>query len=191
MTPPDPSPLFLPLPCAPFFSPRSSDIVSFWYGVLEPSRVMQPVAGTNGGGANGAWLSYDLYNVLLRLYLRAGDTERIVQSLLDQAVSVAPECVLLGMANSKVDEQCDSDTSGNDPNQLRLRLYNTLLVRRGPPVCAPRLRVCVHFHDPPCPIPATPRRRPLRRSSHSRICARSRRGIRPRSCSGCGRCRVR
>jgi hypothetical protein len=105
------------------------EMISFWYGVLDPARVLQPVTGvTQTASPNGAWLSVDLYAVLLRLSTcGAADVERSAGALLDQAAGSCPELVLLGMASSKHDDGCDGDPTGQDPNPVRSRLYNALL----------------------------------------------------------------
>lgn len=107
-----------------------ADIISFTYGIVDQSRLMQPVAGSAAGvgNPNSAWCSVDLYSVLLRLSQQGGqDADRTASSLLDQAQAVVPELVLLGMARCKVDDGIDVDPSGHDPNPLRARVYNTLL----------------------------------------------------------------
>lgn len=106
------------------------EVISFTYGVVEPSRLMQPVPGSaNGmGNPNHAWCSVDLYAVVLRLSMQGGgEVERAAAALLEQAQAVVPELVLLGMARCKVDDGIDADPSGHDPNPLRARMYNTLL----------------------------------------------------------------
>ena len=105
------------------------EMISFWYGVLDPSRVFQPVAGlTSASSPNGAWMSIDLYGMLLRLSTsNAVDVERSASALLDQAAGSCPELVLLGMASSKHEDGCDVDPTGNDSNPVRARLYNALL----------------------------------------------------------------
>jgi hypothetical protein len=118
---------------------------------VDPARVLAPVAGTGvSGPLNGAWSSVDVYSVLLRLAVAGGpEVERAVTALIDSANAVVPELVLLGMAASKVEEGCDADPSGHDPNPLRARYYNTLLTSAFGSILASPVRI------PPSMLQAT------------------------------------
>jgi CCR4-NOT transcription complex subunit 1 len=143
------------------------DYINFTYGALAPDRIMPPVPGSSAGTGtpNSAWCSVDLYSILLRLASGGGpDVERAVAGLLEGAQMQVPELVLLGVARTKLDDKIDSDPSGQDPNGLRARIYNTLLTTafgnllvsqaRVPPT-ALQQSILTRLWETSCPLAAT------------------------------------
>jgi len=119
------------------------DVINFSYGMVDQSRLLQPVAGGNSTISNNScWYNVDLYSILLRLAIQGGpDAERTAAAILDQAQNAVPELVLLGMARCKVDDGIDVDPSGHDPSPLRARIYNTILTSAFGSVLAASVRM--------------------------------------------------